>query len=220
MDQNVEEQIIEGFHPFFGKTDLEIFRLLNVPPSVSKHRMYLLAMAILRTRQVEVEEFEKAEIQVKTIRLEPDGSPTESMSFRQIQFREIVTEEWETSVWHHILTRRFLFVVFRRDGKEEFSLERVLFWTMPVTDLATARDFWNDTKRKITRNDFIHFIKESDDRICHVRPKARDSTDLMETANGGLEKKKCYWLNAKYIRSILANSEKSIRKVRVIKRVA
>lgn len=37
---------------------------------------------------------------------------------------------------------------------------------------------------KIKQGDFTHFISISDDRICHVRPKAKDSTDKMNTPFG------------------------------------
>ena len=75
-----------------------------------------------------------------------------------------------------------------------------MFWTMPSADLEVARKFWEDTKKKIKQGIYDQFIKISADRICHVRPKGRDSRDLMETPQGTREKKKCYWLNSEYIR--------------------
>ena len=44
-----------------------------------------------------------------------------------------------------------------------------------------------------------NFWKLKDHKICHVRPKGIDSSDLMQTPQGTLEKKKCYWLNSRYI---------------------
>lgn len=35
------------------------------------------------------------------------------------------------------------------------------------------------------------------------KSKSIDIQDLMETPSGRMEKKKCYWLNASYIRSII-----------------
>ena len=81
-----------------------------------------------------------------------------------------------------------------------------MFWTMPNKDLEQARLFWEDTKDKITNNDFNHFIKISDAKMCHVRPKGRNSLDLMETISGTNEKKKCYWLNSSYIKKIIQDS--------------
>ena len=56
----------------------------------------------------------------------------------------------------------------------------------------------------IGKNNFSEFIKISDDLISHVRPKAQKKSDKMETPFGTLEEKKCFWLNANYIKQILS----------------
>ena len=82
-------------------------------------------------------------------------------------------------------------------------LEKVFFWTMPHKDLAIAKCFWQDTKEKIAADDFSHFWKLSDHKICHVRPKAKNNTDKMETPSGRMITKKGYWLNAEYILDVI-----------------
>jgi DNA mismatch repair protein MutH len=138
---------------------------------------------------------------MKTIRIENSGAIQQSMSFHQIKYKEIVKEEWEESYWFNTLTKRFFFVIFQKDEKGSLRLRNVKFWTMPVEDLEIAKEFWEDTKKKIKKGDYNHFIKISDDKICHVRPKGADSKDLMETPQGKMEKKKCYWLNSSYIKT-------------------
>lgn len=78
-----------------------------------------------------------------------------------------------------------------------------MFWNMPNKDLEIAHEFWEDTKQKIVTNRFNDFVRIKDNRICHVRPKGQNSLDLMETAIGTKEKKKCYWLNSSYIKKII-----------------
>ena len=152
-------------------------------------------------------EFEKSNLQQKSIRLEANGRLVESMVFDQIRYKEIVKEEyWEESALYNILTQRFLFVVFRKDVSSDNMkavLEKVFFWTMPQTDLAVAKEFWNDTKARIAADDFEHFWKLSDQRIFHVRPKAVNSKDTMEAPSGRQIVKKAYWLNAKYVLEIV-----------------
>ena len=60
-----------------------------------------------------IEEFEKAEIIVKTVRLRPDNLPEEDISFPNFKFEEIANEEWEDSAFKSILERKFLFVFFQ-----------------------------------------------------------------------------------------------------------
>lgn len=208
------EQLVERrFTLYYGKTIYEIeektgWEISNNPKSISNKVIH----AILGVKTPKIKEFEKANLQQKSIRLEPSGLLKESMVFSQIDYKGIVEEqEWEDSVLYEILTQRFLFVVFRKneDGDNKKAvLEKVFFWTMPRKDLSIAKDFWEDTKSKIAADDFSHFWKLGDHQICHVRPKAKDNNDKMEAPSGRWITKKAYWLNAEYILSVVnANIE-------------
>lgn len=105
------------------------------------------------------------------------------------------------------LARRFFFVVFQFDADGVLRLKKVMFWAMPVEDLEAAREFWEDTRAKVIADDYEHFIRSSDDGICHVRPKARNSADTTLAPSGKKVKKMAYWLNAGYIKSILSQAE-------------
>lgn len=203
------EQLIERkFLPYYGRTIYEIERMTglevsNSPKAISNSVIH----NILGVRTPKIKEFEKANLQQKSIRLEPNGLLKESMVFSQIKYKEIVEEEeWEDSVWYNTLTQRFLFIVFRKSPTKDNKnavLEKVFFWTMPRKDLAVAKEFWKDTRDKIRSDIFDNFWKLSDHNICHVRPKARDNDDVMETPSGRMIPKKGYWLNAEYILEVV-----------------
>lgn len=208
-EEETFEQLVERrFKPFYGKNIYEIEKMTgwdisNNPKSISNKVIH----AILGVKTPKIKEFEKANLQQKSIRLEPSGTLTESMVFSQIDYKGIVEEqEWEDSVWYETLTQRFLFVVFRKskdkDNKKAI-LEKVFFWTMPRKDLVVAKAFWEDTKSKIEADDFTHFWKIGDHKICHVRPKAKDNSDTMETPSGKKVTKKGYWLNSDYILKVV-----------------
>ena len=59
----------------------------------------------------EIEEFEKADIQVKTIRLKENNLPKEHVSFKNFKYEEIIKLDWEESDLKHILEQKF-FLVF------------------------------------------------------------------------------------------------------------
>ncbi len=208
-EEETFEQLVERrFAPYYGKNIYEIekltdFEISNNPKSISNKVVH----AILGIKTPRIKEFEKANLQQKTIRLEANGSLKESMSFSQIDYNGIVSEEeWEDSKWYEILTQRFLFIVFRKsaDGdNKNAKLEKVFFWTMPRKDLEVAKEFWNDTKDKIREDVFTKFWKLKDHNVCHVRPKAKDNSDKMTTPSGRMETKKAYWLNAEYILEIV-----------------
>jgi len=204
--ETFEEHVINKFSPYYGKLVSEIEHIFNIN-TFSKAKLYILAKAILGVHGKKIEEFEKADIKMKTIRFEKNGTLKESMSFAQIKYEEIIQEGWETSYWRNTLIKRFFFVVFQKNHQAKLELKKVMFWGMPVKDLEIAKKFWLHTKKNIQEEDFKHFSKISDNKLCHVRPKGRNSLDLMRTSSGQFEKKMCYWLNSSYIKKIILQDD-------------
>lgn len=65
------------------------------------------------------EEFEKANIEIKTIRIEENGIMRESISFPTINLKEFAQQEWEKSdFYNNLCSKRYLFVVFKKQGDE------------------------------------------------------------------------------------------------------
>lgn len=203
-EESFEEIIIGRFEAHYGKTEKKLKEEfgLEYEPS-AKSRFFHLAKAIMGVKGYRIEEFEKAEVIMKTIRLEQGGILKESMSFAQIKYTEIVNEEWEDSYLFNTFTKRFFFVVFQKNESGELVLSKVKFWTMANADLELAHQYWSDTQAKIQAGEYERLLKSSEHPICHVRPKAVNSRDLMKTPQGTLEKKKSYWLNRQYILSVI-----------------
>lgn len=205
--EDIEELIKSRFERYYGHSEGELKERFSLDFNQrAKNKNYLLAKAILGISKQKIAEFEKADIEMKTIKLESSGALKESMSFAQIKYMEILDETWEDSYLYNKLTKRFFFVVFKRDANKVPRLYKVFFWTMPNKDLQVAEEFWRDTRKKVKKGQYDTFWKISDDRIFHVRPKGINARDLMETPQGGLEKKKSYWLNSNYIKSLISNS--------------
>lgn len=204
--QTFEDVIVEKFEKYYGYSEQEIVDSFSLDVNLkAKNKNYVLARAILGVTKQKIEEFEKAEIELKTIKLTENGVLKESMSFAQIKFLEIINEEWEESYLYTTLTKRFFFVIFRKDKNQVSRLHKVKFWTMPNSDLIIAEKFWKSTKEKISQGIYNQFWKLKDHNIFHVRPKGVNSKDLMETPQGTMEKKKSYWLNSRYILKQLTN---------------
>lgn len=201
--ETFEELVIKKFSPFINLTLEEIIEKLKINKPTAKNTLNIISKSIMGVSKKKIEEFEKADILMKTLKLEKSGTLKESMSFSQIQYKKIINEKWENSYWHDTLTKRFFFVVYQKDKKNVLRLKKVMFWTMPFKDLEIAKTFWLDTKQKIIDNNFENFIKISNQMICHVRPKAQNGLDLMQTITGSEEKKKSYWLNSSYIKEII-----------------
>lgn len=221
--RSFEEIILSRFAPFIGKDYNEISAMLSKEESNSKAKYFDIANNIVSPNVSNVnksEEFLKAGLTMKTIRVEENGSIKESMSFENIDYEEVFeNENWYDSRLYELFTNRFLFVVYRRDpdrnivinGKEEkrYVLDKVFFWTMPLKDVDLAEEYWLNIRESVLENhiDPKYFWKIKDHRNFHVRPKGRVASDLTYNPNGGFAKKYCYWFNSEYVKNIIKNNE-------------
>lgn len=215
QDGNFEDKIKSLFKPYIGKSVANLITKNHLETKRnSKQFNKDIVEEFFRKKlggtSIQLEEFQKANITLKTIVLQKNGKPKESMSFKQIQYKEIVNEDWEDFEINKIhQDGRFLWVVmkalkpYKKQSDlmlEDIVIEKVMFWSMPYSDLQIEyRKLWEDTKAKIQKGDYTHFLGSKDNRIGHIRPKGRNSKDLMETLQGTREKKKCFWINASYI---------------------
>jgi DNA mismatch repair protein MutH len=204
-DGDFEDYIIRKFNPYIGKTTDEINATLNVVLNPNaKNYMETLTRAILGVRKAKIEEFEKAGIVMKTIRLEKTGLPKESMSFPHFKYQEIIKESWDESSLKQLFEKKFFFIVFRRERDKRFALEKVMFWNMPMQVLdGEVQKVWRETRKKINEGDIDHLPSQSQSFVCHVRPHGRNAGDVILAPNGNYYVKKCFWLNRGYISKII-----------------
>lgn len=174
----------------------------------------MLAYRILGIKGNHAEEFEKASVVVKTIRIGKNDKIKESMSFPTFKFKELIQEDWDDSVFGNYLREtRFLFVVYKFDEDNVLKLRGCQFWNIPYEDLEVeVRSVWEKTKRvlkdglKVTVVNGVNrnnFPKVTENRVCHVRPHAISSHDTYELPDGRQFPKQCFWLNNSYIYSQL-----------------
>ena len=163
------------------------------------------------------EEFIKAGLTMKTIRLQANGKIKEAMSFENINYIEVAQcDNWFDSRLYELFSSRFLFVVYKElhKGKEDYVLYDVFFWTMPQKDLEVAEEYWSHIKANVLANHISeqYWWKGTDRKKFHVRPKAQKSKDLAPTIDGVGAKKFCYWFNNDYVREIVDNHNKNDKK--------
>lgn len=170
----------------------------------------ILAYRILGIRGNHAEEFVKASVAVKTIRIGKNDHIRESMSFPTFRFKELIQENWEDSSFGNYLREtRFLFVVYKFDKDNVLRLRGCQFWNIPYEDLETdVRSVWERTKKVIQDGLQVTMVngtrrnnlpKVSENSVCHVRPHAQNSQDTYELPDGRQYPKQCFWLNNTYI---------------------
>lgn len=220
QDKTFEQYVVEKIDKYKNYSVDELCDCFNIDKRKTiKNKESILAFNILGVKSNKAEEFIKAGINVKTIRLNNNNTITESMSFRTFKFKEIVDQKWEDSdLQNYFSETRFLFVVYKQDENGVLRLKGCQFWNMPYNDLEVEmKQVWEKTKqvisdgssfRKIHNKNTSDLPKLRDNKVGHVRPHARNSNDVDELPNGKLFPKQCFWLNNYYIFSQLNNSFK------------
>lgn len=233
-NQTIEQYITKKMARYIGKSVNELIHLFNIQPS--KEGKYPKSInAVLASRMLGLcgdlqksEEFFKANVAVKTIRVSKDRSIKESMSFPTFKFKEIVKEKWEESTLRDILdSSKFFFVVFKENNDGEYIFSGTKFWSMPELDIENiVQQVWLETVNIIKQGVCLtyksnrvlnNFIKASEGRIVHVRPHAKkasyvegdsDADELPVPANwmnkpelyaDNWMTKQSFWLNNKYV---------------------
>lgn len=208
FDKYVYDKIAE----YRGCSIEELCNKFNIPVDTpAKNLGALIAYRILGVKSNSAEEFIKAGIKVKTIRVNTNNTITESMSFPAMSFEKIASEEWEGSDFYQLLTEtRFFFVVFKYDENNTLRLLGCKFWNIPGSDLQEVESVWNKTKQLINGGLVIgrvngkytgNFPKASENPVSHVRPHARNAEDVDVLPDGRVFPKQCFWLNNSYILS-------------------
>jgi DNA mismatch repair protein MutH len=206
------EEYVQGkINGYRGRSVDELCRQFGIDKTRNAKNLFaIIAYRILGITGNRAEEFEKAGIAVKTIRIGKNGKIKENMSFPHFKFKELIAEDWETSTFGTYLSEtRFLFVVYRFDENDVLRLCGCQFWNIPYSDLNDhVRVVWERTRQVISDGLKIevvngvnktNFPKQSEDPVCHVRPHAKNAADTDELPDGRMFPKQCFWLNNSYI---------------------
>jgi DNA mismatch repair endonuclease MutH len=206
-----EDFVVDKINTYRDYTVIDLCKEFQIDyEKKPKNLEAMLAYRILGIKGNHAEEFEKAKIVIKTIRIGKNNKIKESMSFPTFKFKELIQEEWETSTFGTYLSEtRFLFVVFKFDENDELLLKGCQFWNIPYNDLENeVQKVWNRTKQVLidglqvtvkNGKNTNNFPNASENPVCHVRPHAQNAQDTYELPDGRMYPKQCFWLNNSYI---------------------
>lgn len=227
-----EEIIINKINSYAGKTDEELCKIFDREYNDNKAQWIDLAYRMLGIKSNKAEEFEKANITVKALRIESKDKIVESSPLPTFKFKELVEETWkESKLFNYLDQQKFLFVVYKKDG-DKYVLKGAQLWNIPYADLnTTVREGWENIRNviidgvkftpKTNKNGKVIYSnnlpnKESN-RVIHIRPHAQKSAykfedgteignvsrDANELPDGRYMTNQSFWLNNTYVLSQL-----------------
>jgi DNA mismatch repair protein MutH len=204
-DGDLGKFLLQNFSFFENLTVDEIAESFFQEPHAPRNKRFHrnLAIKMLDRGGLSLQNLDRAEIEMKTVRLNEFGRPRESMSFPGFTFLEILEQSWEESAFCAKLEKKFLFVVFQPDSSGAERFVGAKLWNMPYEDRLEAQRVWEETKRRV-REDATNLPRLSESLVAHVRPKGRDGDDKIPTPQGTLHLRQAFWLNARYLAQVLA----------------
>ena len=220
-NKTIQDIVLGRFSPYYNKTIDEIIEKLNCNLNINSKGFYasLTKLMLGISLDKEIEEFEKAEIKIKTIRLKANNLPKEDMSFPSFSFLDIVNEDWDESSFKEILETKYFFVFFKYDENNGLRLNKVKFWNMSQNDIIEAKKVWDKVKKVIENGDIVreviggirytNFPNKNFNEIAHIRPHAQNAADtlplpILDKVTRQLEyTKQSFWLNNSYIRDVI-----------------
>lgn len=203
-----------------GKTQKELMNEFGIESNAKNiNNMLISRMFNVKSKLAETEEFQKANIIPKTIRIEENGRIKESISFPYFKYTEIVNQNWEDcDLKEELETTKYMFFIFKMENRE-YVFKGIKLWNMPEIDIETSvMDMWKKTYNTIKSGKILksiengirktNFVGTSENEVCHVRPHGRDSKDtcklpVPDKLTGATEyTKHCFWINNTYIKNI------------------
>jgi len=226
-EKSLEQLIKERFAPYIGKSLEEIsFKTGNFINQKSKSflpEFISELLGIKGTNINQIEEFAKANIKIKTVRLEPNDIPKEHMSFQNVNFLQWAGEEWDDS-WlkNYFEETKFLLVIFqyneslKENPNRSLHFNGVKLWNMPMHEIdGRLWDFWSYVQSLIRngielipvqqKNGVIvknNLPKPKFNGLCHIRPRATDGNDKTLLPDGRGITKQAFWLDKETIGEI------------------
>ena len=220
QNKTFDESLYDKIKSFIGKSKTELINKFGLnPKSKDVIERIFAKMLGIKGKVNDTDEFQKANITCKTIRVNEDNTITESMSFPAFKYKEIILEEWETSILRNIFSEnKYLFVIFK-EKNNEFYFSGIKLWNMPLSILDNeVKSVWDKTVEVIKSGNIVKSVGKTrktnfpgmkENNVAHVRPHGRDAKDVFELpvadklTGSKVYTKHCFWLNNKYIETII-----------------
>lgn len=227
----LSEKISNKFKPYIGMDIELIASSLDVTIEDCKQAFSILSKRLVKAifdvpdnLNVEqyIEEFSKAEITIKAIRISENNLPKEHVSFPAFKYENIIQQSWDDSEFKNHIDKKFIFIFFKESDKS-FVLDKAVYWNMSSEHITEAQKVWEETKQLIEEGKIVKEIKNGrrysyfpdskSNLVSHVRPHAKNAQDTYKLPVNdiytGLNDytKHCFWLNREYVREHIYNLE-------------
>ncbi|CYV11999.1 Sau3AI family type II restriction endonuclease [Streptococcus suis] len=135
-----------------GFSEEELYSRFDVNPRAKGKNSTLVKNILGLTGDLDkTQEFQKANMNLRVIRVDKNGLPKEDSPFKNYQFEELARNDiWEEShPYLEICNKRFLFVIFKEVSDKLFVLNNIKFWGFPDRLIPEVQRVWKETRKII-----------------------------------------------------------------------
>ena len=220
-NKNFIDYVNDVIFKYKNKSQKELISLFNID-STSKNINSILVSRMfgIKGKLSDTDEFAKANIVPRTIRIEENGRIKESMPFPAFKYSEIIKQDWENSdLKNDLETTKYMFFIFKKENNE-YIFKGIKLWNMPELIIENeVKNVWNKTVSIIKTGKIVKSINNAirltnfpgitENTVCHVRPHAVNANDTYELpiadklTGTTSYTKHCFWINNKYLEDIL-----------------
>ena len=215
------QYVSEVVNKYKGKSQKELMKEFKIDSKAKNiNSMLISRMFNVKSKLTDTEEFQKANIIPKTIRIEGNGRIKESISFPAFKYAELAKQNWEDcDLREQLETTKYMFFVFKKVHKE-YIFKGIKLWNMPETDIeSSVMEMWKKTYNAVSTGNIVKSITNgirktnfpgmSENEVCHVRPHGRNAKDTAplpvadKLTGANKYTKHCFWINNSYIKNVL-----------------
>ena len=215
------QYVSEVVNKYKGKSQKELMKEFNIDSKAKNiNSMLISRMFNVKSKLADTEEFQKANIIPKTIRIEENGRIKESISFPAFKYTELIKQNWEDcDLREQLETTKYMFFVFKKVNGE-YIFKGIKLWNMPETDIeSSVMEMWKKTYNAVSTGNIVKSITNgirktnfpgiSENEVCHVRPHGRNAKDTAplpvadKLTGANKYTKHCFWINNSYIKNVL-----------------
>lgn len=222
--------IEERISVYKGCSESELYKLFKVNPKAKGKNSILIRKILGLTGDIEkTQEFQKANMNLRVIRVDKEGLPKEDSPFKTYQFKELSeNDNWEDfQPYLEIFSKQFLFVVFKEIEPKLFVLDSMKFWGFPDSQIEELQRVWQET-RNIIKNSVkltfqnnrvsTNFPQSRVNQVIFTKIHASNSyyeiekgkfvgkgklSDTDELPNGLRITKHSFWMTKKFLKEVL-----------------
>lgn len=208
-EKTVLEFVKSKFNPYFGKTQLEIYRELfgKIPDPIPKNINKIISDKILgndKELKESHELFRKTNYLIKNIPITDKNKARERMAFKNLRLSEF-DDDWNDSYWKNFFEENTLITICYQGNSSSKNGERVLKEIIQITiddeELDSIEKTFDFVKKTIETGDISNLPKPNtfEGQILEIAPKASKGKNIYETFLDSENTKVCFMLNKKLL---------------------